>query len=374
LPRRQSSNSQARDHILAAVNSGLPPESLATRLMAAIQLAVPCDGYRLFGLDPTTSLINRLLAASDNDGWARLEWLREFYLAGVLDYVEQAFIVRMGLPVIAFQERQEICWGYPEEVLSLLSPREHRELYDASQGPIGGTIVAHFPDAGRWVAMLQLYRREKNRPFQAGDVAFLGRYIQTIGEALAASINRERALSGSATPDAAGVLILAPNQKLTFVNRSGEVWLSRIVDADRDGHAPVPAAVWSAVAKLRSQEGRVAGVVKATTSHGDVRVEATPAGDDGSVSIVLGPVRPPLPPALPSSWALTPQERRTVELLLRGFGNREIASSLTVSENTVEFHLRNVYDKLDVRNRSQLLARFFQESFYPELAARVEEP
>ena len=37
--------------------------------------------------------------------------------------------------------------------------------------------------------------------------------------------------------------------------------------------------------------------------------------------------------------------------------NREVAATLFVSEKTVEFHLHNVYRKLGVRSRTQLVRR-----------------
>jgi DNA-binding NarL/FixJ family response regulator len=36
--------------------------------------------------------------------------------------------------------------------------------------------------------------------------------------------------------------------------------------------------------------------------------------------------------------------------------NREIASTLIITENTVKVHLRNILDKLELRNRQQLAA------------------
>jgi DNA-binding CsgD family transcriptional regulator len=55
---------------------------------------------------------------------------------------------------------------------------------------------------------------------------------------------------------------------------------------------------------------------------------------------------------------LSPAERRVAEAVVAGMTNREVAASLFLSEKTVEFHLHNVYRKLDVRSRTQLVRRF----------------
>jgi DNA-binding NarL/FixJ family response regulator len=51
---------------------------------------------------------------------------------------------------------------------------------------------------------------------------------------------------------------------------------------------------------------------------------------------------------------LTPSERRVAELAADGFANKQIASTLYVSVNTVEVHLVHAYAKLGVHSRSQL--------------------
>lgn len=55
--------------------------------------------------------------------------------------------------------------------------------------------------------------------------------------------------------------------------------------------------------------------------------------------------------------SLTPQEVAVARRVAQGLSNREVAAQLVVSVNTVEFHLKNIYSKLEVGSRSQLAAR-----------------
>ncbi|MFY0602097.1 MAG: tetratricopeptide repeat protein [Cyclobacteriaceae bacterium] len=52
---------------------------------------------------------------------------------------------------------------------------------------------------------------------------------------------------------------------------------------------------------------------------------------------------------------LTEREYDSLSLSLKGLTNREIAEKLFVSESTIKFHLRNVYNKLGVSNRKEAL-------------------
>ena len=74
----------------------------------------------------------------------------------------------------------------------------------------------------------------------------------------------------------------------------------------------------------------------------EIRLELTAAGAR------------PRRPALSGIESLTPTELRVAQLAAQGGSNRDIAEMIFVSRNTVAWHLRNVYRKLQVDSREQL--------------------
>ncbi len=62
-----------------------------------------------------------------------------------------------------------------------------------------------------------------------------------------------------------------------------------------------------------------------------------------------------------SQQKLSPREREVLELLTEGATNKEIASSLGISENTVKNHLKNILEKLHLHNRVQAAAYALRE-------------
>ena len=54
--------------------------------------------------------------------------------------------------------------------------------------------------------------------------------------------------------------------------------------------------------------------------------------------------------------ALTSREKEVLEQVVYGATNREIASSLSITENTVKNHLKNILEKLHLQNRVQAAA------------------
>jgi two-component system nitrate/nitrite response regulator NarP len=58
-------------------------------------------------------------------------------------------------------------------------------------------------------------------------------------------------------------------------------------------------------------------------------------------------------------FLLTKRERTLLENLAEGMTNKELATALEISVNTVKFHLSNLYEKLEVRSRAQAIAFYY---------------
>ncbi len=70
--------------------------------------------------------------------------------------------------------------------------------------------------------------------------------------------------------------------------------------------------------------------------------------------------KPPLAPGDPDGSDLTPRELDVLRLLARGRSNPEIAEELFLSESTVKANLTKIMDKLEVRDRVQVIIRAAQ--------------
>ena len=62
-------------------------------------------------------------------------------------------------------------------------------------------------------------------------------------------------------------------------------------------------------------------------------------------------------PAAPEDHDLTPHEVRVLKLLVDGHNYKTAAVELSVTVNTISFHMRRIYDKLHVHTKSDAVAK-----------------
>ncbi|MCZ0998731.1 helix-turn-helix transcriptional regulator [Streptomyces mirabilis] len=109
-------------------------------------------------------------------------------------------------------------------------------------------------------------------------------------------------------------------------------------------------------------------------THGQRPVDllrAWPLEQDGEPAVVVsvGPTEPAELTALVLDvYGLSPRAREIAQHVLLGRSTSEIAGHLGVSEYTVQDHLKQVFGKVGVRSRRELVAELFFRHYLPQLA------
>jgi DNA-binding NarL/FixJ family response regulator len=62
-----------------------------------------------------------------------------------------------------------------------------------------------------------------------------------------------------------------------------------------------------------------------------------------------------------ADYELTPHETRLLKLLVEGHNYSTAATELGVSFNTIKFHMRNIYEKLQVHSKSEAVAKALRD-------------
>jgi DNA-binding NarL/FixJ family response regulator len=133
----------------------------------------------------------------------------------------------------------------------------------------------------------------------------------------------------------------------------GLVWLRRAVDAMPSGQAIVLSGrTEQELIDAALRAGAVAYVIK-TAGTDDLAAAVRQVFEH---SVYLGPqtVRPSRNTrAFGERHDLTARELEILQLLVDGHSNAQLARMLWVTEQTVKFHLSNIYRKLNVSNRAE---------------------
>lgn len=93
------------------------------------------------------------------------------------------------------------------------------------------------------------------------------------------------------------------------------------------------------------------GYIVKTVSPGEF-VDAIVAATEGAEFVPIG-----VSPA--GDWDLTERELAVAEAVARGLSNKEIGKELWITEQTVKFHLGNIFRKLEVANRTEAARAVF---------------
>jgi DNA-binding CsgD family transcriptional regulator/GAF domain-containing protein len=251
--------------------------------------------------------------------------------------------------------------GRPVYNLALMSAQEweESEVYRLAYATHRMRYVAEVPVAagGELVGALHFASSEPDRSFEASDFAL----ADAIGGVLGVTIDRiqrhERTVRelerARAALDLAGVAVVVsdPTVPDLELNAAGRRLLSGIVDGD--------GRVLELLARPAGEERHVRRLAVELTGGGAgelyAHLERFGGPEGGLVAVLeLRGAHERIPAHRLAG--LTPRERDVATLVVDGLTDREIAAQLSLSRHTVGQYTGQIYRKLGVRSRGELIA------------------
>ena len=162
------------------------------------------------------------------------------------------------------------------------------------------------------------------------------------------------------------MLLLSPHLRLRGQTSESMEYLRLLVPPE-EGRAPIPAAAYNVAAQLLAREAGVDGNpawARVVVSNGELmtvraaRIDGSgpPLDRDIAVTIEASSAQERVD-LFARAFGLSARERQLVEHLVAGNDTRDVARLMTLSENTVQDHLKSIFLKTATRSRRALLAR-----------------
>jgi DNA-binding CsgD family transcriptional regulator len=244
--------------------------------------------------------------------------------------------------------------------------------------PHGGDqelLVALRTRAGDSWGMLGLYREPDQTLFNPEEMRFLHEISTPLAEGA-----RRGLLVGEATdpegPEAPGLVVLRDDWSVESLTPGVERWLAELPDSTWEANRTLPPAILAVAGRaLRTAEhanapGEVAlsRVLSRTGQWMMLHGASLVADGARRVAVIVEPAQPArIASLLMAAYGLTDREQDVTRLVLQGNSTTEIAARLSVSANTVQQHLKSVFDKTGVHSRRELIGTVFFAHYEPRL-------
>jgi DNA-binding CsgD family transcriptional regulator len=214
-------------------------------------------------------------------------------------------------------------------------------------------------DSGMWCGYV-LYRERGAPDFAGRDVDLIASLSGGCPDLQRVRLQQD--LSSNVGDGDPGLLLLDDQDRVEMANPAAGAWLDEL--RARGRRLPlVVTAVARRARDIASGDSDLAATARARTADGRwvfVRGWVLRNATTARTAITLEPARgPELSELLAEAYGLTARERRVSKLVAQGLPNAAIAARLYLSTYTVQDHLKAIFEKLDVSNRGQLVARLF---------------
>ncbi len=359
----------SRREIIQLCHSALDSRTLRLELLKRLRTVIPSDYVFFSTTDPTTQLFTSSVLDD-----APTQVLGQFLENELLhdDFNKFLFLLRNHLPVgiLSEQTRNE-----------LHRSRRYRDILEPMD--LGDEMRAIFVNDEACWGTLCLHREQAEAGYTRAEADFLSQLTPHIADGLRKALLLDHA-SLAKTLDGPGTLILTDDLSVVAMTAVAEYWLMELADMDQGEKHPLPLAVRSVVASLQGIERGIGAAdstpkVRLRTPSGHwLMLYASRLRSSGSleqISVIFEIAQPAdIAPVIMQAYRLTKREGEVTQCVLRGWSTTEIATRLHISSNTVQDHLKAIFEKVDVGSRRELAGRIFSQQYQSHFLAGAPAP
>ncbi len=363
--KRETATERTRRDIIRLCHSALDSHTLRVELLKQLQRVISSD-YIFFS---TTDPVTQLFTSSVFD---------ETPTPIMLQFLENEFLQDDFNKFLALLNNHQAVGVLSEQTQHDLS-RSQRYRDILAPLALGDEMRAVFVTNAACWGTLCLHRERAVSEYTSAEAAFLAQLAPHIAEGLRKALLLNSA-SEVKTPDGPGVLVLAEDLSVVATTPVAGYWLAELGEAERGDQHALPFPVLTVVARLQAIERR-----ETTQAYGMPKVRLrTPSGhwvvlyasrlrreaDQGQIAVMFEASQPvEIAPLIMQAYRLTRREGEITQCVLRGWSTTEIASALHISSNTIQDHLKAIFEKVDVSSRRELAGRIFVQQYQPHFLA-----
>jgi DNA-binding CsgD family transcriptional regulator len=164
------------------------------------------------------------------------------------------------------------------------------------------------------------------------------------------------------------------------ITPAAERWLAEVAEMDQSHKLALPSAISAVVARLqaieRSTEVSPALLpkVRLRTASGHWLVlhasRLSGPSTPGQIAVIFEVARPAeMAPLIVQAYDLSKRESEIMQSVLRGLSTAEMVATFQISSNTVQDHLKAIFEKVGVSSRRELVGQLFAQQYRPRLVA-----
>jgi len=358
---------RAQHEIVRLCHSGIDSVQLRREVMDQVRGVVPAEAYCFPTADPATLMITgnvgEGLPPEAAPRFFEVEYSQD-------DFNKFAELARRPNPVA---DLAEATGG------DLARSPRWREVFH----PLGlddDLRAALVADGTCW-GFLALHREGARGSFTADEARFVSRLAPHLAEGLRLSL----LIEATATEDAGdgpGLILLDDALAVTASTAAADRWLAEVGGHERPDIGLLPAAVYAVAARLRaleqtgSPDPELLPRSRLRTRSGRWLIahaaRLADASGGNAIAVILEPAQPAeIAPVIVRAYNLTERERDVVQQVIRGLSTNEIAELLCISANTVQDHLKAIFEKVAVRSRRELVSKVWAQQYWPRVASRA---